>query len=104
MMWFPTWCTRRYCQRSQGRQRAVDRTSREGASRDRKNLIADQMKTNADGRTSVEMECIASVQLPAEFVPRISACVKMLSVYSTVNCVLSRSGEVGHKLGDRAAR
>src|SRR5215203_5294934 len=61
MMWLPTSCTRT--------------TSREGASRHRKNLIASQMKTNAGRRTPVEVECIHRFKdVAAEFIPRISLC------------------------------
>ena len=48
---------------------------REGASRDRKNLVADEVKTNAGGRTLIEVQRIYSFDdVPAEFVPRISLC------------------------------
>jgi hypothetical protein len=60
-MWLPTSCTRT--------------TSREGASRHSKNLIASQFKTNAGRRTPVEAECIHRFKdVPAGFIPRISLC------------------------------
>lgn len=59
----------------EGHERVAHPRGLEGASRDGKNLVTDEVKTNARRRNPVKVECIHGLNdVAAEFIPRISLC------------------------------